>query len=149
MMSRVASWLNQQYPKELPISDDSRKDRGIHHAITGMLLCPIRYDWADEEYVFLLSLSSITHPCATAFATNFGRLLQAMIIPSISAFVPSTVALRAQSISRKKAFCRVPCLLRYATIPTIFKANVHFVDVQAHFHIALICTRRFCVGERR
>ena len=61
LMGRVASWLNQQYPKEEPLSDDSRIGRGIHHPITGMLLCPIRYDWSDEQYGFLLVLTSVTH----------------------------------------------------------------------------------------
>ena len=49
-MNRVADWLNQQYPHEPPLSTIKRDGRGIHHSITGMLLCPIRYDWNDEEY---------------------------------------------------------------------------------------------------
>ena len=48
LMNRVAEWLNQQYPHEPPLSAIKRDGRGIHHPITGMLLCPIRYDWDDE-----------------------------------------------------------------------------------------------------
>ena len=51
-MSRIAEWLNMQYPDAPPLSTIKRDGRGIHHPITGMLLCPIRYDWDDEEYVF-------------------------------------------------------------------------------------------------
>jgi len=49
LMNRVAEWLNQQYPQEPPLSAIKRDGRGIYHPITGMLLCPIRYDWNDEE----------------------------------------------------------------------------------------------------
>ena len=77
LMSRVASWLNQQYPKEVPLLDDSRIGRGIHHPITGMLLCPIRYDWSDEQYGFLLVLNSnsLWHwQCSRQTACGFSRL---------------------------------------------------------------------------
>ena len=49
LMSRVSEWLNQMYPHEPPLSAIKREGRGIHHPITGMLLCPIRYDWDNEE----------------------------------------------------------------------------------------------------
>src|SRR5882672_11487497 len=54
-MSRIAEWLNHQYPHEPSLSTIKRDGRGIHHPITGMLLCPIRYDWDDEEYVSCFS----------------------------------------------------------------------------------------------
>ena len=56
LMNRVADWLNQQYPHEPPLSTIKRDGRGIHHSITGMLLCPIRYDWNDEEYTIFFCL---------------------------------------------------------------------------------------------
>ena len=58
-MSRIPEWLNQQYPHEPPLSTIKRNGHGIHHSITGMLLCPIRYDWDDEEYEFSLVLDKI------------------------------------------------------------------------------------------
>ena len=58
-MSRIAEWLNLQYPQEPGLSTIKRDGRGIHHPITGMLLCPIRYDWEDEAYGFSCSLDRI------------------------------------------------------------------------------------------
>jgi hypothetical protein len=60
LMNRVAEWLNQQYPHEPPLSAIKRDNRGIHHPITGMLLCPIRYNWDHEEWV----LPSVLLVCA-------------------------------------------------------------------------------------
>jgi hypothetical protein len=117
LMSRVASWLNQQYPKEDPLSDDSRIGRGIHHPITGMLLCPIRYDWSDERYGFLLLLNSVTHfDTVTVFATNCVPLLQTTTTRLTSAFGPSTVDSRARWMSLNKAFSRVVCSSRFVFV---------------------------------
>lgn len=55
-MGRIAEWLNQQYPDAPPLSTLKRDGRGIHHPITGMLLCPIRYEWDNEWYDFFVFL---------------------------------------------------------------------------------------------
>jgi hypothetical protein len=60
MMNRIPEWLNQQYALDPPLSTIKRDGRGIHHSITGMLLCPIRYDWNDEEYT-IFSVLDKTH----------------------------------------------------------------------------------------
>jgi uncharacterized protein DUF6698 len=45
----VANWLNKAYPTHTPLDISSRGDRGIKHETTGLLLCPIEYDWTDER----------------------------------------------------------------------------------------------------
>ena len=60
-MNRVAEWLIQQYPHEPPLSAIKHNGCGIHHPIMGMLLCPIQYDWNDEELVLPLVLLACAH----------------------------------------------------------------------------------------
>ena len=55
IMNVVTIWINQQYPEEPQLSTTNHQGRGIHHLITGMLLCPIQYDWNDAEYVSIRS----------------------------------------------------------------------------------------------
>ena len=46
----VGDWLNKLHPKPQPLFDpDDRSSRGIQHDTTGFLLCPIEFDWVDEE----------------------------------------------------------------------------------------------------
>jgi hypothetical protein len=58
-MGHIPEWLNQQYPHEPPLSTIKREGRGIHHSITGMLFCSIRYDWDNEECKFSSVLDKI------------------------------------------------------------------------------------------
>jgi hypothetical protein len=39
-----------------PLARNVKLDRGFNHERTGALLCPIDFDWANEEYVVLLLL---------------------------------------------------------------------------------------------
>ena len=55
-MSHITEWLNMQYPDAPPLSTIKHDGCGIHHPITGMLLCPIRYDWNDETYLFFVGI---------------------------------------------------------------------------------------------
>ncbi|KAJ7664765.1 hypothetical protein B0H17DRAFT_951902, partial [Mycena rosella] len=46
----IVPWLNILFPKmDPPLDPDSRDNRGLYHDDTGRLLCPIDYDWDDEE----------------------------------------------------------------------------------------------------
>lgn len=51
-----------------------------------MLLCPIRYDWGDEEYIFFGFFKSVHVHEVIGFVLNFVRFTPTMIILSISAF---------------------------------------------------------------
>jgi len=60
-MNAVASWLNKEYTDVPPLHTGDRKDYGIHHPITGMLLCPVRYDWSDEGVSSLILSAHTLH----------------------------------------------------------------------------------------
>ncbi|KJA23242.1 hypothetical protein HYPSUDRAFT_137971, partial [Hypholoma sublateritium FD-334 SS-4] len=45
----LASWLNMEHTPNPPFQVKSRGDRGRQNNITARLLCPIEYDWNDEE----------------------------------------------------------------------------------------------------
>ncbi|KAF9043142.1 hypothetical protein BJ165DRAFT_1405518 [Panaeolus papilionaceus] len=45
----LGCWLNAEYSPSVAFSTKSRANRGLHNDITGRLLCPIEYDWQDEE----------------------------------------------------------------------------------------------------
>ena len=55
-MGHIAEWSNQQYPDVPPLSTIKRDGWGVHHSITGMLLCPVRYEWDNERYDFFVFL---------------------------------------------------------------------------------------------
>ena len=71
IMNVVAIWVNQQYPEEPQLSTTNRRDRGIHHPITGMLLCPIRYDWNNAEYVSIHSQCLVLMLRVVVFEASF------------------------------------------------------------------------------
>ncbi len=41
------------FPDSPRIDPDDRSGRGIRHDVTGKLLCPIKYDWDDDEWFML------------------------------------------------------------------------------------------------
>ncbi len=45
----VAMWLNTDHAPSPPFNVKARSDRGRQNNITARLLCPIEYDWDDEE----------------------------------------------------------------------------------------------------
>ncbi|KAJ6625271.1 hypothetical protein B0H10DRAFT_2186210 [Mycena sp. CBHHK59/15] len=46
----IVPWLNRDYPSMDPaLEADSRDNRGIYHDTLGRVLCPIEYDWNNEE----------------------------------------------------------------------------------------------------
>ncbi|RDB16224.1 hypothetical protein Hypma_003116 [Hypsizygus marmoreus] len=50
LKTAIANWLNATHTIPNPLLDpDSRFNRGLQHDITGRLLCPIQFDWDDEE----------------------------------------------------------------------------------------------------
>ena len=53
LKAAVTGWLNTAFPDSPRIDPDDRSGRGIHHDVTGKLLCPIKYDWDDDECVLL------------------------------------------------------------------------------------------------
>jgi hypothetical protein len=57
MMNAVGNWLNKEYTDAPTLDIGDRQNRGIHHPITGMLLCPVRYDWEDERYASHLGIT--------------------------------------------------------------------------------------------
>jgi len=110
-MSRVAEWLNQQYPNETALSTIKRDGRGIHHPITGMLLCPIRYDWNDELYAnFSLGLLSTLLHKLIAFAPNFVKQTPTTIIRLTFASAAFITVLVDPATTRRKDFYGVRCL---------------------------------------
>jgi hypothetical protein len=51
----VASWITELSKNPIiPISPTSKSDRGFEHDITGRLLCPIDFDWADLRYHYFM-----------------------------------------------------------------------------------------------
>jgi len=109
-MSRVAEWLNQQYPQEPALSTIKRDGRGIHHPITGMLLCPIRYNWDDEEYGFSCFLVGSAHIQLIGYAPSFARQTPTTIILLTFAFAASIAVLMDPVTTQKKDFYRAHCL---------------------------------------
>lgn len=104
-MSRIAEWLNQQYPHEPALSTIKRDGHGIHHPITGMLLCPIRYNWDDEACGFLISWNGSAHVHdLIGYALNFARQTLSTIILWTSAFAASIMALMDLATTRRKDF---------------------------------------------
>lgn len=48
----IVSWVLALFPQPVVLlSPTIKSDRGFEHEITGRLLCPIEYDWLDQEYV--------------------------------------------------------------------------------------------------
>jgi hypothetical protein len=48
----VVSWIVGLFENpEPPLSPNIKTDRGFEHDLTGRLLCPIEYDWADPWWV--------------------------------------------------------------------------------------------------
>ncbi|KAF9044321.1 hypothetical protein BJ165DRAFT_1528874 [Panaeolus papilionaceus] len=45
----LGNWLNSDFSPPVPFSVRTRADRGLHNDITGRLLCPIEYNWEDDE----------------------------------------------------------------------------------------------------
>ncbi|KAG6818922.1 hypothetical protein H0H93_000271 [Arthromyces matolae] len=45
----VATWLNKNHQTVPSLIPEDRANRGIKHDMTGMLLCPIEYDWNDLD----------------------------------------------------------------------------------------------------
>lgn len=111
-MSRIAEWLNQQYPDDPSLSTIKRDGRGIHHSVTGMLLCPIRYNWDDDEYKIASVLDKISAHVheLTGYAPNFVRLTLTMITPSTSAFAAFIVVSLDPATTLRKGSYRVHCL---------------------------------------
>ena len=106
-MSRIAEWLNQQYPHEPALSTIKRDGRGIHYSITGMLLCPIRYNWDDEAYGFLVSWNGFAHVHELiGYAPSFARQTPSTIILLTFAFAASIMALMDLATTRRKDFYR-------------------------------------------
>ena len=57
----VANWLNTSFPGHPlfePESEDRCSDCSINHDTTGMLLCPILYDWSDSKYILFVTNKS-------------------------------------------------------------------------------------------
>ena len=102
-MSRVTEWLNQEFPHQPALSTIKRDGHGIHHPITGMLLCPIRYNWDDEAYGFLMSWNGSAHVHELiGYVLSFARRTPSMIILFIFAFAASIMALMDLATTRKK-----------------------------------------------
>ena len=107
-MSRIAEWLNQHYPREPALSTIKRDGRGIHHPITGMLLCPIRYNWDDEAYGFLISWNRSAHVHELiGYALSFARQTPSTIIQLTFAFAASIMASMDLATTQRKDFYRV------------------------------------------
>ncbi len=109
-MSRIPEWLNQEYPNEPPLSTIKRDGRGIHHPVTGMLLCPIRYDWEDEEYAVSSVLRSSRVNDLIGYAPSSARLTPTTIIPLIFAFGAFIVVVMDPVPILRKAFYKAYCL---------------------------------------
>ncbi|KAF9058033.1 hypothetical protein BJ165DRAFT_1521357 [Panaeolus papilionaceus] len=45
----LGNWLNSDFSPPVPFSVRSRADRGLQNDITGRLLCPIEYNWEDDD----------------------------------------------------------------------------------------------------
>lgn len=45
----LAIWINRDYSPTPALELRSRHDRGLQNDTTGALLCPIEYDWSDNE----------------------------------------------------------------------------------------------------
>lgn len=60
-MNAVGNWLNKEYTDAPPLDTGDRQGRGIHHPITGMLLCPVRYDWDDARQASSFLAVANTH----------------------------------------------------------------------------------------
>ena len=111
-MSRIAEWLNQQYPQEPALSTIKRDGRGIHHPITGMLLCPIRYDWDDEAYTFswFLWIGSANVHKLIGYAPSFVRQTPATITLLTFAFAAFIEVLMDPATTQRRDFYRAHCL---------------------------------------
>jgi len=107
IMNVVAIWINQQHSEEPQLSTTNRRDRGIHHPITGMLLCSIRYDWNNAEYVSIHSKCLTLMLRVVEFEASFVLLTQTSTILLISAYGPCIVASKVQWRTLRKVFCKV------------------------------------------
>ena len=55
----VANWLNKVYPTHTSLNISTRSNRGIKHEMTGLLLCPIEYNWTDERWIIVSCFKSV------------------------------------------------------------------------------------------
>lgn len=55
------------------IARNNKSERGFHHPVTGFLLCPIEYDWSDEECVYrpIYSIHCLTLRIPSEFGANY------------------------------------------------------------------------------
>jgi hypothetical protein len=54
MKGPILDWIAPQPDRVLNprIARNNKSERGFNHPVTGFLLCPVEYDWSDEEYVY-------------------------------------------------------------------------------------------------
>jgi hypothetical protein len=75
-----------------------------------MFLCPIRYDWNDEEYTIFFSVLKSAHVHGLiGYALSFVRPTPTTIILLTSAFAPSIVVLMDLAATLRKGFYRAYC----------------------------------------
>ncbi|KAI6112823.1 hypothetical protein F5141DRAFT_1002951, partial [Pisolithus sp. B1] len=50
LKTAVAQWLNESQPQpDPPFNSQEKCGRGFNHDVTGKLLCPMDYNWADAD----------------------------------------------------------------------------------------------------
>lgn len=101
-------------PSALPTR---KKGWGLSHHLTGGLLCPVNYDWADSRSVGHIKWLHVGLRCLTVYAHPYKNIIQTFESLHLAGQDSSIQAMCTIWMNLPRVYSRVICSSRYVANP--------------------------------